>query len=584
MSRFTLKMIFHGMCTFVPERDGKRMWVFLVGTGQGGGDVPAHAAFIRYSIISADGIPVTRFWRLNGLDVRILPSSGRPLKISCYDAVHDICLNPAQPAGSCFCWVAPGHTACAARGLPDGGKLDRRFLTHLPLPVGDALKLRARFLLTEGDIGAYQLASFGEDLIVSRFRPVGGALFETDHRQFTAASVSLMMTVEGDYVTFKAERLSSGEDAGSLRLASPGDGGVVIVEVLNEEAERLIGISRTDFPQPGLPRLQDRVFESIFNLSVSPPAQEERPIPIAERFVEAPNGYPIVDGSPPCSPNRLLAPLVIEAQGAATNVEGGGVERAQEVPAFEGRRGLVNLSFAQKYLVRFGYLDRKNFKEGLFDPATLDALMRFQEFFGLSLTGGLDFDVSNFMRIPRCGLLDWKGSARLKSCPWRSVSRLAYEFGVETKDLDPGEGFSAVQEAIRVWNDVLLRNQIPIMLVKKTTEEIVHVKIEWRKMDADVDLSGTPVAHADLPPDCGVITNGGLPKPVHFDEEEKWVRGQVPQEFDIFSVALHEIGHILGLAHSKDSSSAMYPLLPPFYILEKPTLDDERDLVKLYKP
>jgi hypothetical protein len=47
--------------------------------------------------------------------------------------------------------------------------------------------------------------------------------------------------------------------------------------------------------------------------------------------------------------------------------------------------------------------------------------------------------------------------------------------------------------------------------------------------------------------------SGHLAGDIHFDAAENW-----NIDYDLFSVALHEIGHSLGLAHSNFYSSVMY--------------------------
>lgn len=49
---------------------------------------------------------------------------------------------------------------------------------------------------------------------------------------------------------------------------------------------------------------------------------------------------------------------------------------------------------------------------------------------------------------------------------------------------------------------------------------------------------------------------------IHFDPSENWIYGDKKLEhgsIDFFTVMLHEIGHILGIAHSEDESSILYP-------------------------
>jgi hypothetical protein len=78
-----------------------------------------------------------------------------------------------------------------------------------------------------------------------------------------------------------------------------------------------------------------------------------------------------------------------------------------------------------------------------------------------------------------------------------------------------------------------------------------------------VEISWESGDHGDGYPfdgPSGVLAHAFYPEDgrVHFDEDELWTDDDPPSGIDLETVALHEFGHTLGLAHSNDTSAVMY--------------------------
>ena len=64
----------------------------------------------------------------------------------------------------------------------------------------------------------------------------------------------------------------------------------------------------------------------------------------------------------------------------------------------------------------------------------------------------------------------------------------------------------------------------------------------------------------------GIIAHASYPKQrspfksfIHFDGDEQWtVSDGTSNKYSLLPVALHEVGHVLGLKHSSDRNSVMY--------------------------
>ncbi|HTQ53530.1 MAG TPA: matrixin family metalloprotease [Bryobacteraceae bacterium] len=89
------------------------------------------------------------------------------------------------------------------------------------------------------------------------------------------------------------------------------------------------------------------------------------------------------------------------------------------------------------------------------------------------------------------------------------------------------------------------------------------------------DGPGGVLAHTFYPAPPNVETIAG---DMHFDADENWHAGS---DVDLFSVALHEAGHALGLGHSDQPGAVMYP----YYRMSTGlTSDDIAGIQNLYGP
>src|SRR5581483_3740751 len=87
------------------------------------------------------------------------------------------------------------------------------------------------------------------------------------------------------------------------------------------------------------------------------------------------------------------------------------------------------------------------------------------------------------------------------------------------------------------------------------------------------------LAHCYFPPGSGGPNAGKA----HFDEDEQWA-GSTPvsNQISLLSVAIHELGHGLGLDHSEDQNAVMYASYNPGNIKTRLATDDITGIQKLY--
>nr|PNR52236.1 hypothetical protein PHYPA_008610 [Physcomitrium patens] len=86
----------------------------------------------------------------------------------------------------------------------------------------------------------------------------------------------------------------------------------------------------------------------------------------------------------------------------------------------------------------------------------------------------------------------------------------------------------------------------------------------------------------------GIIAHAFSPEDgrVHFDDAEFWSvdvnSDKSPQALDLTSVAIHEVGHVIGLAHSPMKKSVMFPSISPRHTKRELSDDDVQGVRQLY--
>ncbi|CAH1378861.1 unnamed protein product [Tenebrio molitor] len=218
------------------------------------------------------------------------------------------------------------------------------------------------------------------------------------------------------------------------------------------------------------------------------------------------------------------------------------------------------------FLKNFGYIEEDDSTSGaLYTEEGISGIIKtVQKFGALEQTGQLDNDTLALMSSPRCGVPDIIKNKRFKR----------YALGSK------GWNKRTITYYIANWSPKLGKESVSknIQLALDTWGKYGHLKFRKSNTpDADIivafgtgyhgdrfpfDGPGRILAHAFFP-----LGDQGFDGDIHFDADENWAdvrHGGDLEGMDFSSVALHELGHSLGLSHSAVPNSVMFPYYQEF--------------------